>query len=396
MNMNKRLIRTIWIAMCAMLSIHTYAQEKERTVQAPLTFQEYLSEVSKNNLGYLAEKCNVSMAEAEITAQKVMPDPSIDFEAADRSFTLGLSYDLELGNKRGARVRLARSQAELERLALEFYFQELRAEAAELFLDAIQQRELLKVKQQSYQYMKELSKSDSIRFALGEISETDARQSRLEAATLLNEVFDSEANYQSAMAVLNQMMGRGVETLPTLATEWGNNVREYRLADLIDIGMEQRADLYAAHKNVEVAINQRKQVKAERRSDLGLFVNYERDWHGFLPQSGTVTGGVSIPLKLSNLNKGAVRAANFAVEQSKLQVRDAELQVEADIAQAFYQFEAAKKKVTQYQTGLLEEANQILNGMIYMYKRGETSITEVLIAQRTYNEVQEDYLGFPE
>lgn len=31
--------------------------------------------------------------------------------------------------------------------------------------------------------------------------------------------------------------------------------------------------------------------------------------------------------------------------------------------------------------------------MVYKYKRGETNITEVLIAQRTYNEVQEQYLG---
>ena len=29
--------------------------------------------------------------------------------------------------------------------------------------------------------------------------------------------------------------------------------------------------------------------------------------------------------------------------------------------------------------------------MIYRYKRGETSILDVLIAQRTYNEVQEQY-----
>ena len=30
--------------------------------------------------------------------------------------------------------------------------------------------------------------------------------------------------------------------------------------------------------------------------------------------------------------------------------------------------------------------------MVYKYKRGETNILDVLVAQRTYNEVQQEYL----
>ena len=36
--------------------------------------------------------------------------------------------------------------------------------------------------------------------------------------------------------------------------------------------------------------------------------------------------------------------------------------------------------------------NVVLDGMVYKYKRGETSILDVLVAQRTYNEVQQEYL----
>lgn len=360
--------------------------------QQAISFSEFLNRVGRNNLGYLAEKYNVSIAEVEIIAQKVLPDPDLVFEAADETFTLGLAYNLELGNKRGARVRLAKSKAELENLALEYYYQELRAEAANLFLDAIQQKELLSVKKSSYEYMLQLSRSDSVRFKLGEITETDARQSKLEAATLLNDVFEQEAVYKSALVVLNQFMGRSSDTLNIPSGKWDLLNRDYMLPELTATGLSNRIGLLAARKNVEVSVNQQKLVKAERKTDLGLSLNYERDWHGFMPPSRSYTAGISIPLKISNLNKGAVKVAQLGIEQSEVQRQNTELRLHSEISQAFFHFEAAKKKVRQYQTGLLEESYKILDGMVYKYKRGETSIMEVLIAQRTYNEVQEQYL----
>lgn len=368
------------------------SQNPEDIFNPNLSFHEFLNQVGKNNLSFLAEKYNVDIAEAEVIAQKVLPDPELEFEGADEAFSLGVGYTLELGNKRGARVRLAKSQAELEKLALEYYYQELRAEAANLFLDAIQQRELLDVKRSSYEYMLQLSQSDSIRFRLGEISETDARQSKLEAATLLNEVFEQEAVYKSALVTLNQFMGRYSETLYSPVGKWDLLEREYMLPELISIGLTNRIDLYAAYKNIEVASNQYKLVKSERRLDLGLSLSYERDWHGFLPPSRSFVAGVSVPLKFSNINKGALKVAQFGIEQSKIQQQNVELQIQTEISQAFFYFEAAKKKVLQYQSGLLEESRMIVDGMVYKYKRGETSIMEVLIAQRTYNEVQEEYL----
>lgn len=357
-----------------------------------ISFSEFLNLVGKNNLAFLAEKCNVDIAEAEVIAQKILPDPDLEFEAADKTFKLELSYNLELGNKRGARVNLAKSQAEREKLALEFYYQELRAEATDLFLDAIQQKELLEVKKSSYDYMLQLSKSDSIRFSLGEITETDARQSKLEAVTLLNDLFEQEAVYKSSLVSLNQLMGKSSDILKIPSGKWDKLNREYRLSELVSEGLTNRVDLLTAHKNVEVLINQRKLVQAERKMDIGLSINYERDWHGFLPTRRSYTAGVTIPLKFSNLNKGAVKAAEFNVKQSKIQQQSTELQVQSEISQAFFYFEAAKKKVKQYQSGLLDESRKVLDGMLYKYKRGETSIMEVLIAERTYNEVHEQYL----
>ncbi|OJV33013.1 MAG: transporter [Bacteroidia bacterium 43-41] len=376
--------------MMLFVAVTLYAQDSISS--RSVSFADYMNVVGKENLTLLIEKYNIKIADANILDAKVLPDPELGFEGSDEVYSLSLSYDLELGNKRGARVRVARTEADITKLAVEHFFQELRAEATDAYLNAILQRELLDTKRSSYEYMSQLSKSDSIRFRLGEINENDALQSKLEASSLLNEVFLQEAEYKSALTVLNLYMCRAIDTLSIPSDEWTDFGREYELAPLISTASDNRIDLLTAQKNNELAVNQLKLVKAERRMNLGLSISYERDWKGILPTRDMVTAGVAIPLKFSNINKGRKKAAQYAVEQIRYEEENLRLQIQSEVSQAYYMYEAAKKQVKQYQLGLLDDSKKVLDGMVYKYKRGETAILDVLIAQRTYNEMQEQYL----
>ena len=360
------------------------------TVQQ-ISFDKYLNNVGKNNLEYLASKLNVDIAQAEIVASKVLPDPSLDFEAGRETFSLGLSYSVEMG-KRHARKRLAKSEYELEKLTLEQGFHELRAQAADLFLEAILQQELLKVKRSSYEYMLQFSQSDSLRFVAGEVNENDARQSRLEAVTLLNDVYDQESAYHASLVELNRFMGANADTLNIPTGDWGNVKRDFTLPYLMDMGMENRVDLMMATKNIEVNRRAYKLARAERRPDIDVSVSYERDWGYYTPEARYVTMGVSIPLAFSTINRGELKSAKYRTNQASLQQKDIELQVQSEIRQSWYAYEAEKKKVEQYKSGVLDESKKVMDGMVYRYKRGEASILDVLIAQRSYNDVCQDYL----
>ena len=82
----------------------------------------------------------------------------------------------------------------------------------------------------------------------------------------------------------------------------------------------------------------------------------------------------------------------FRIAQSEILEREMELQIQAEITQAWFCHEAEKKKVAQLKAGILEDSQKVLEGMVYKYKRGEINILDVLVAQRTYNEVQQEYL----
>ena len=173
---------------------------------------------------------------------------------------------------------------------------------------------------------------------------------------------------------------------------WENLERDFQLAKLLDEGRINRPEILIASKNIEVNQKNYKLVRAERRPDIDLSLSYERDWNHFLPQARLATLGVSIPLSFSNINKGAIKSAKLKTEQAGIGFKDVELQVLAEIRQSWYGFEAERKKVAQYRAGIMDESRKVLDGMVYKYKRGEATVLDVLVSQRTYNEVCQDYL----
>ena len=51
-----------------------------------------------------------------------------------------------------------------------------------------------------------------------------------------------------------------------------------------------------------------------------------------------------------------------------------------------------EEQVRRYDNGLIRDAKSVIEGKRYSYLRGETSLLEVLDAQRTYNDVATSYI----
>ncbi|MCT4326072.1 TolC family protein [Elizabethkingia anophelis] len=375
------------------------AQQKEL-----LSFDEYLSMVGKKNLTYAAQKYNVSMAEASIQTANMFPDPQLDMEGSNNGvsknmgYTYGgsLGWTLELGGKRRARVDLAKNQSELSRILLLDFFRNLRADASLGYVEALKSKALLDVQQDSYKNMLQLSKSDSIRYRLGTISLVTSKQSKLEAASLLNSVYQAESAEQQAITALyvflsdNKLTGRDVDG------DFNAFNRDFGIEDLLTQALNERADLLAAKQNTQVAKSQINLERANRKIDLGLTAGVSHNTTATneiapSPAVNAIKLGVSIPLKFSNNRNAGLKIAEMAHSQSQLEYQQVEQSIRAEVMQAYQQYMATQKQVKQFHNGMLTEAKNILDGIIYSYKRGESSILEVLNAQRTYNDVRKDY-----
>lgn len=388
------------IGLCA-VSIFAEAQQL-----VPLSYRGYMEKVAEGNLEYAAEKLNVPASEAEVTAAKVFNDPNLSvsyFNNENKTLQMGEGVEVELSKtfsfgKRGANISLARSESELTKALLADYFRNLRADATVSYLETLKQAELYKVKENAYGNIRQLAESDSIRFSLGQIREVDATQSRVEAGILRNELLQAGAELRNAYSGLNLLTGTfSHDTLYQPEAVLRIDPREFVLADLISTANEGRTDLVAALRNQEVAVKALKVTRRERNTDIDLSLAVSRNARVYneeapAPPFTGVTAGIAIPLKFSNFNKGAVRAARFRERQAETQYKQALLQVQTEVMQAYRNYQSFSEQLRHYEDGLLREAREVMEGKIYSYNRGEVSLLEVLDAQRTYDDVQAQYI----
>ncbi|MCZ2357617.1 MAG: TolC family protein [Bacteroidia bacterium] len=375
-------------------------------VQIKIDYTDYLALVGKNNLNYAAQKFNINIANAQIETAKIFPDPQIIFGYFDNGqrrmnmgygFNSGLNWTLELGGKRKARINLANSQAELAHYLLQDYFRNLRADATLGFLAAMKDNLLLDILSNSYLQMSKLAQSDSIRFKLASITQVDARQSKLEAGMMLNNVYQADAQFKNSLISLWLLLGvKQTDTLFLPQGDFSKFERNFILSDLVITAQNNRADLSVALQNKNISQHILQLAKANRIIDLGIatgitYSSYDRNIIAPTPSYAQVGIGISVPLKFSNNHPGELKTAYYSSLQAETQYRQIELQIQDEVVQAYFNYLSMQKQVQQFNTGLLTEAQAVLDGKIYSYKRGETSLLEVLNAQRTFNEVQQDY-----
>jgi cobalt-zinc-cadmium efflux system outer membrane protein len=402
MQMKKSIM--ILLMLSGIITPFIHAQSDTLFYKQQLGFNQFLYLVSHNNLEYAAEKFNVNISEAAAELAKICPNPYLSFDwfenredksRAGYGFISELGTTIELGGKRNARMTLANNEINLSQALLDDYFRNLRAEAATVYLEAIKQNQFYQVLLDSYETMKKLSDADSIRLSLGSIMETDAIQSKLEAGMLLNEVLQKEADLRIAFTQLNLIAGiQNKDTLFSPVDSIKILSRDFKLVDLVLTAQQNRADLEAARYNKEVSSNASDLAMKERRLDLDLKIAYGDEYYlpPGLPHTQSLAAGIAIPLKFSNFNKGDLKIAEFQEQQADKYLSYVQLKIRIEIMEAWQKYVSSKEQVKNFKTNLLNQSEKVLKGKIYSYERGETSLLEVLNAQRTYNEIQTSYI----
>ena len=405
----KRIIKSSILSFLLLFTVlHIiYSQEGITYKDNPLTLAQFLTGVMKGNLEYIAGQFNVSIAEAELKAAKVFPDPEVSIGYSNnedrtlrmgQSIEAGISYPINFGNKRGAGIALAGSNHELSQLLLNAYFQNLRADAALSYFAALRDYRIYQLQKNIYEQLSKLAFADSIRLKNGETTALDALQSSLEARSQLTDVYQSKAVMLNASVNLMRLQGKiNFETLDNPSDSFPYRENVFNLNELLQNAIENRAEILAAIKNKEVSEKNLNLLKANRAFEISLETGYSynsivKNEIAPAPAFNGLSAGITIPLKFSSLNKGSMEAADLAIKQSQTILHDTELQITSEVLQAYNNYVAQDKKVEHYNLGLVDDAGKILQGRIYSYQHGDSGLLDVLNAQRTYIELQMKHL----
>ena len=145
--------------------------------------------------------------------------------------------------------------------------------------------------------------------------------------------------------------------------------------------------------NIEVSQKALVLTKKERNTDIDFKIAYSNYYPSTagVPGSTGLTAGILFPLKFSNKLKGEISMAEIRIQQARMLYNFAELKIKNEVTQAWVYYNNYCSQVDNFDDRLLEEAGIVRTGKIYSYQRGETSLLDVLNAQRTYNEIQTAY-----
>lgn len=390
-------MKKIFNLLLAMLPLVIQAQT--------LTYDQYMQAVVEKNVSYLAEKYNVDIAVANVQAAKVFNDPEFSIEYGNnqdwymqmgQSLDLGLSYDLDLGGVRRARIRTARSEQEIAEASVAAYLSNLRLEAAQAWAEAWKLQQSCLMLEAAVKDMQQIAKSDSIRLSVGDIGSTDATQSKLEAQTLEGELIAMQAEYRNALMALSFMCG-GESVTEINEAQLPRHLFPYKEEEICRLAEANRADLKAAELSQTLSENNLRLVKASRRMEMNLSLGYSyntevRNEIAPAPKFNGLSVGVAIPLKFSNFNRGERRAASSQVLQSQKYYESALMQVHMEAAQAYNAYQAANIVLQKYDDNMLQDARNIAESRKVGYQQGESSLIELLAAQQTYRDVMQAYI----
>ena len=408
--MNKTIMRRLTLFFSFCLAYESAFSQLPQPVtdtalrKIDLGYKRYMEMLIGRNLDYMAEKYNLDIARARIEVARVFPDPVLSFDRSasfqnkihgDNSFSGEVSESIELGSKRKARVDVAEAGFNLASALLDDYLRNFLADASIDYLEAMKQESLYRVMMSSYQMMKELSDADSIRLKLGSIKEIDAAQSKIEAGIIYNSLLQTNADRLNSFLKLSTRVSKFArDTVFYPGSRFGNILKSYSSDTLISEALQNRADLKAARISVEYYKKFLISAKSERKPDIDLRAGADETFPGtgiLSPSSYNIYAGLSIPLKFSNFYKGDLKIARYQIEQQEFQYRQVEVIVENEVLAAYNRYALLCRQVRNYNNGLLVNSKEVLSGKMYSYSRGETSLLEVLNAQRTYNDLQTSY-----
>jgi cobalt-zinc-cadmium efflux system outer membrane protein len=384
-------------------------------------FTDYLQAVESHSLELKAQQTTITAADAEIGIAGLRPDPELSMEwerervrtgePRPTTFTPTLSWEIETGGKRSARIRAAKSQARVTRAEVDGFRNGLFNEAATAFAEACRTREVLTRKEQTLKALGDVVRANEVRRKAGDVGGMELLQSRVERDQFAADVTASRADAQAAMLALSiPLGGRVAEVLGSgqgevqLSCDFTPFAQGDDLQTLLPEAMRARDDIRIAEATLANARDKADLAQAERWVNPTVSVGVGRtpghaagagsdgEPYDAAMRSRMLKVGVSMPLPFSRLNKGTLVQAEAEVTQAMLELDHARHKTEAEVRAAQFRFLAARENVQRYRNGVLADAQKVLEGMRLSYRHGAASLLELLSAQHSADEAYQDYL----
>jgi len=374
-------------------------------IASRIKFREFMRQVEEANLALAAQRYNVPIARAQLTAASVYPDPTfqagyggdVSGNRQVTNYSGSLNQTVILGGKIGAREEDAAATLQATNASLSDYLRTLRGQAADAFIDGLTGLLKLDREVKSLERSQQLVELNTERLRKGKISEDGLMRARVAELETHNDLFDSRSALQDTLGGLAVFMG--ASRSDGLIAPVGNlegPARTFSLQELVKKAITSRGDVMAAEYTLQSARAKYKLAKANRIPDLTISGGYAHLTRVTNPTDPSpawdgAAVSLSIPIPFSNLNGGDVQAAYYEELQAEKSLQAAKLQAETDVRTAYEHYTLSLERAQLFASELLGDSDRLYKSRLFKLEKGQVTLVDVLDAHQALNQLYIDY-----
>ncbi|HVN77912.1 MAG TPA: TolC family protein [Terriglobia bacterium] len=373
----------------------------------PLTIDQAVAEALEKNIELLAERYNVSLAEARLITARLRPNPVVSLggdhldllgtdyneinRAGPQEFNFRTDFLLERGGKRRSRIDVAENSKSVAQLQLLNTIRGLVLDVQSTFVDVQLARDNLVLAQENLKALNEIVEVNAARVRAGDLADVELVRTRVAALQFQNAVRQAELRLYSTRGRLELLLGR-VSLSETLEVSGPlrHDTQVLSLDELGKLAFQDRPDLLALRRDqARSAAEMRLQI-AQGKVDYTVGTEYRRQ-QGLAGTGNSLGFFFSAPLPVFNRNQGEIERARLEQQQVEARVRSLEAIIVNEVKTAYKQYSTANALIETIEKDMLTQARDVRQITEYSYKRGEATLIEFLDAQRAFNETMQGY-----
>ncbi len=413
----KKITRTAGIAATAlMLAWPLLANAADAPAKTPLTLDQAIQLVRKNNPALKAAAEEITAADARITQSRSAYFPQISASAgytwldtvSKMSFGGGtptqfMPYDnydakvtakatlLDFG-KRGTTVNLARSGKKTAEQSLELARRELSFQTVQLFYGILFLQENLRVEEKEIAALNKALDYTTKRYQSGAATRFDVLSTEVRIATARNKTLDIEHELRRSQLTLRRLTGITENAPLSLQGSFALTAKALANSGLVAQALEQRLELQLSREN-EAAAKLHRSLAMKQGLPV---VTGSISWgvtNGYQPDidemRNNVAAGLHLEIPLFNgFRTSAERQESTALMQAATQRRiDTEQQVKTDVEETVHALQTASDKITTTEVQV-QQAELAARHVRARYENGMATALDLLDTEAALSQAE--------
>ena len=385
---------------------------------AGMTLQDLFQMALQNNSSLLEAQLKIKEAEALQMQAGARPNPELEIsgetssiagEAGDNEWGTSYVHTVELGGKRGNRIRVAD-------LMVQVFSEEARERKREVFFqlsrsfaEVLGGADSLRAIEEMISVATETHRITTARVEEGEAAAIEKSLSEVELSRLRTDATALYSQILSEWSVVKRIAGSSAHADMKIRGELPGfpqlGTKAYQ--ELLLLARKGRPDLQVAILMEELSTAEVDAAKSQGTSDLNAFIEFRNEKSRFdqlgLNEMGIpvqiqdsdkiVSGGISLKLPLFDRNQGNIQAAQTRQQSAQTKKKALEKNIEIEIASALERYNLAKANYEQFRDSILGLSEQQLQVIRASYEAGESRIMDLLNQQRALLQVRQSLIA---